>query len=64
MVQWIGTIYVAVGVKAVVFAQMAQWGYKSQIQMQKQELIERDYNSKNTNLGKYFFHRPIDINTS
>ena len=34
------------GVKAVMFDQMAQWSYKSQIQMQNQKLMERDYIKK------------------
>ena len=34
------------GVKAVMFDQMAQWGYKSQIQMQNQKLKERNYIQK------------------
>ena len=34
------------GVKAVMFDQMAQWSYKSQIQMQNQKLMERDYVKK------------------
>ena len=37
------------------FDQMAQWSYKSQIQMQNQKLMERDY------VKKYQFEHAMSI---
>ena len=53
------------GVKAVMFDQMAQWSYKSQIQMQNQKLMERDYikQYKFRQVLVFIDDRPIDVIT-